>query len=129
METVLQSLQRLTMLQREEVFCLWGMGDTTDKEYNIRVGILLQRVKDPTCARFAWEQLLPEECQFLYQLLGHAERKGIELDTIQTKLHLPLEHFAAILTKLERLLLLQKKQSKARARVRAARHLRSQQKQ
>ena len=112
METVLQSLQRLTVLQREEVFCLWGMGDTTDKEYSIRVGILLQRVKDPTSARFAWEQLLPEECQFLYQLLGHAERKGVELDTIQGKLHLPLEHFAAILTKLERLLLLQKSKVK-----------------
>ncbi len=107
METVLQALQRLTTLQREEVFCLWGMGDTSDKEYSIRMGILLERIKNPTSARFVWEQLPAEECKFLYQILGHAERKGVELDVIQAKLRLPLERFSAILTKLERLLLIQ----------------------
>ena len=112
METVLQALQKLTTQQREDIFRLWGMSDTTDKEYNIRVGILLQRVKNPTAARFVWEQLSPDECQFLYQLLGHTERKGVELGTIQTKLHLSLEHFATILTKLEQLLLIQKSKVK-----------------
>ncbi len=117
METVLQALQKLTAQYREDVFHLWGMSDTADNEYAKRAGILLQHVKNPSAARFVWEQLLPEECQFLYQLLGHAERKGVELDTLQSKLHLPLERFAAILTKLERLLLIQKskvKQSQGR---------------
>ena len=107
METVLQALQRLTTLQREEIFCLWGMSDTTDKEYSIRAGILLQRIKNPIAARFVWEQLPAEECRFLYQLLGHSERKGVELDVIQAKLQMPLERFATILVKLERLLLIQ----------------------
>ncbi|MEO8973510.1 MAG: helicase-associated domain-containing protein [Ktedonobacteraceae bacterium] len=117
METVLQALQKMTTQYREDIFRLWGMSDTADKEYSIRAGTLLQYVKNPISARFVWEQLSPEECQFLYQLLGHSERKGVELDTIQAKLHLPLERFATILTKLERLLLVQKskvKQSQGR---------------
>lgn len=112
METVLQALQKLTPRQREDNFRLWGMSDTADKEYTKRAGILLQRVKKPIAARFVWEQLSLEECQFLYQLLGHAERKGVELATLQTKLHLPLERFAAIITKLEQLLLVQEKKVK-----------------
>lgn len=117
METVLQALQKQTAQHREDVFHLWGMSDTTDKEQANRAGTLLQRIKNPIAARFVWEQLSPEECQFLYQLLGHAERKGVELDTFQSKLHLPLERFAAILTKLERLVLIQQskvKQSQGR---------------
>ena len=112
METVLLALQKQTTQLREDVFRLWGMGDIADKEYTKRAGILLQRVKNPIAARFVWEQLSLEECQFLYQLLGHAERKGVELATLQTKLHLPLERFAAILTKLEHLLLVQEKKVK-----------------
>ncbi|HLX40661.1 MAG TPA: helicase-associated domain-containing protein [Ktedonobacteraceae bacterium] len=112
METVLLALQKQTSQLREDVFRLWGMSDTADKEYTKRAGILLQRVKNPIAARFVWEQLSPTECHLLYQLLGHAERKGVELATLQAKLHLPLERFATILTKLEQLLLVQEKKVK-----------------
>ena len=117
METVLQGLQKLTAQHREDVFHLWGMSDTADKEHTNRAGILLQHVKNPIAARFVWEQLSPTECHVLYQLLGHSERKGVEFATLQAKSHLPLERFAIILTKLEQLLLIQKskvKQSQGR---------------
>jgi hypothetical protein len=112
METVLQALQKLTAQNREDVFRLWGMSDTANIEYTKRAGILLQRVKNPIAARFVWEQLSPTECHVLYQLLGHAERKGVELATLQTKSHLPVERFAIILTKLEQLLLIQESKVK-----------------
>ncbi len=117
MGTVLQALQKLPTQEREDVFRLWGMGDTADKEFTIRAGILLQRAKEPVAARFVWERLSPPERQFLYQLLGLAERQGLELHTVQKKLQFPPEQFDALLTRLGQLLLVQQRKVKQNYRV------------
>jgi hypothetical protein len=101
-----QELLKFTPQQLEEICHLWGMDGLSGKGTQNRQDVLLTRVKDPIAGRFAWENLSHDERQVLYRILGHSARSGTRRDITLKKSQLSETAFAAIISSLERRLLL-----------------------
>jgi Helicase conserved C-terminal domain len=106
MKVFKQELLKRTPQQLEEICHLWGMDGLSNKGTQNRQEVLLTRVKDPIAGRFLWENLLHDERQVLYRTLGHSARSGTRLDATMKKSQLSETSFAAVISSLERRLLL-----------------------
>ena len=120
MKTFRQELAACTNQQLERIFHLWGMSgppnyDPSPKEAVTRQNILLQRIKDPIAARFAWEYLAEDERNILYRILGHSARGGVRRDTTLQKSQLTEARFEAAVRKLKQYLLLWEDTEKIRS--------------
>jgi hypothetical protein len=106
MKVFKQELLKFTPQQLVEICHFWGMDGLSDKGTQNRQDVLLTRVKDPIAGRFAWENLSHDERQVLYRILGHSARSGTRRDVTLKKSQLSETAFAAIISSLERRLLL-----------------------
>lgn len=105
-------MQKLNMQQRDDAYNLWAMDVTDNASPAARNALYVQRVKDPLAARFVWERLSQDERLVLYRVLGHAERSGVERETVQKKTKLSTEQFQSALSSLAQHLLIHESNSK-----------------
>ncbi len=125
MKTLRQELVHCTPQQLEQIYHLWGMSGLTDTRSQSRQDILFQRIKDPIAARFVWEYLSEDERDVLYRLLHHSARGGTRREVIQQKAQFSEERLTAVITNLERYLLIQEQTTTVRVQPAAVRRVKN----
>src|SRR5579863_9713589 len=106
MQTLKQNLEAYQPQEREQIFRLWGMSGSSEKDQQKRQQSLLHYARCPIAARFVWENLSQDEREVLYRVLTPAARGGAMIDATIKKTGLPEERFTSAVTKLKKSLLL-----------------------
>src|SRR5450631_2180343 len=95
--------------QREEYFRLWGLTGETYRNFEEYLGIIIESLEEPICARFVWEYITPDERLILYHSMSYSARDGLRREALQKKAQIPPERYElAVDSLLQKLLLYQK---------------------
>jgi hypothetical protein len=106
-----QALEAASEEQRKEYFRLWGLTGETYRNFEEYLGIIIESLEEPICARFVWEYITPDERQILYHSMSYSARDGLRRDALQKKAQVPPERYEpAVDSLLQKLLLYQTKE-------------------
>lgn len=100
MQALKQNLVKYTPSQLDSVFQMWGMDSLGKKKLQPRLEILLQRIREPIAARFAWQALSPDERMILYYIVNPARRGGARYDLALKKSDLTQKTFDVVIDSL-----------------------------
>jgi Helicase conserved C-terminal domain len=104
-----EALEAASEEQRKEYFRLWGLTGETYRNFEEYLGIVIESLEEPICARFVWEYITPDERQILYHSMSYSARDGLRRDALQKKAQISPERYeAAVDSLLQKLLLYQK---------------------
>jgi Helicase conserved C-terminal domain len=105
------ALEAASEEQRKEYFRLWGLTGETYRNFEEYLGIIIESLEEPICARFVWEYITPDERMVLYHSMSYSARDGLRRDALQKKAQISPERYeAAVDGLLQKLLLYEKKE-------------------